>query len=159
MDVSVSRTVVTTMRSGRRLTRCDAARLRLVPGLLVERGMLVQPRRSPRVECVLPVYWTRWKRKLTGEVRRVNAHGMFVRTPHEMPVGFMMEINLVMPWGEISCTAVPRFVGEGPDGRGIGIELHVMDLGDRDRWSSFYRRLLERSGRAPAPRIADPTTW
>lgn len=117
--------------------------------------MLIHPRRSPRVECAIPVHWTRWKQRLTGEIRRCNVHGMFILTPHDAPVGYMMELTIEMPWGPISCTAVPRFVGDGPDGRGIGLELHVMDSGDRDRWASFYRRTLaERSVRPASPLLA-----
>jgi hypothetical protein len=79
---------------------------------------------------------------MSGDVRRCNVHGLFIATPHEAPVGYMMDLNLVMPWGEIACTAVPRFVGDCRDGRGMGIEFHVMDRGDRDRWTSYYRRIV-----------------
>ena len=47
-----------------------------------------------------------------------------------------------MPWGPISCTAVPRFVGAGPDGLGIGVELHVMERADRLLWNAHYRKAL-----------------
>jgi len=80
---------------------------------------------------------------MTGEVRRCNAHGMFIETPHEAPVGYVMDLTIVMPWGEITCTAVPRFVGDAPDGRGMGVELHVMGRGDREMWNAYYRRALE----------------
>jgi hypothetical protein len=104
--------------------------------------MPINPRRSPRVECAMPVYWSRWRNQLSGEVRRCNVHGMFITTPHDADVGFLMDLTIVMPWGAISCTAVPRFVGLTPEGRGLGVELHVMDRGDRALWSAHYRRAL-----------------
>lgn len=104
--------------------------------------MVFNPRRSPRVECVLPVYWSRWKVRQEGETRRCNVHGVFIHTPHDAPIGFMMDLVIVMPWGELTCTAVPRFAGVTPHGRGLGIEFHVMDRGDRDRWTAHYRRVL-----------------
>lgn len=79
---------------------------------------------------------------MSGDVRRCNFHGMFIKTPHDAPVGYMMELNLIMPWGEIACTAVPRFVGDCRDGHGMGVELHVMDRGDREMWNQYYRRVL-----------------
>jgi hypothetical protein len=66
---------------------------------------------------------------------------MFIATEHEVDVGFLMDLTIVMPWGPISCTAVPRYVGESPNGPGIGVELHVMDRGDRELWNQHYRRL------------------
>jgi hypothetical protein len=72
---------------------------------------------------------------------------MFIRTPHEADVGFMMEINLVLPDRVIACTAVPRFVGSSPQGQGIGFEFHVMDPGDRSAWYAFYRNVLNELGR------------
>ena len=100
------------------------------------------PRRSPRVECALPVYWSRFRSSMSGEVVRCNVHGMFIHTQHHADVGYLLDLTIVMPWGPISCTAVPKFVGETPDGHGIGVELHVMDRGDRAMWHLHYRRLL-----------------
>ncbi len=89
----------------------------------------------------MPVYWTKRRTKLTGEVKQCNVHGMFIVTPHDAQVGYMMDLTIVTPWGPISCTAVPRFVGETPHGQGIGVELHVMDSGDREMWHKHYRRV------------------
>lgn len=96
----------------------------------------------------MSAYWTRWRARREGTVRRFNAHGMFIETPHDADVGFMMDLNIVFPTRVITCTAVPRFVGESPDGHGIGIELHVMEPGDRSAWFSFYRGVLQDLGRA-----------
>jgi hypothetical protein len=98
------------------------------------------PRRSPRVTCSLPVRWTRWRQQLTGEVRQCNVHGMFIVTDHDAPLGFMMDLTIELPTGPISCTAIPKFCGEAANGKGIGVELHVMDSGDRDMWHTYYRR-------------------
>lgn len=125
----------------------------MVLGLLHCSGMAIHPRRSPRIECALPVHWTRWKTRLSGDARRCNAHGLFVATPHDAQVGYMMDLTIVMPWGELSCTAVPRFIGESPDGRGIGIEFHVMDRGDREMWHAYYRRATAAHGVRVAPSI------
>jgi hypothetical protein len=90
----------------------------------------------------MPVRWTRRRRPVTGEVKLCNMHGMFIETPVEVEVGFLLDLTIEMPWGPMSCTAVPRFVGETPNGRGIGVELHVMDRGDRELWNAHYRRVL-----------------
>jgi hypothetical protein len=97
----------------------------------------------------MPVYWSRWKKRVSGDVRRFNVHGMFINTEHDAQLGFvLLDMTIVMPWGAIACTAVPRFVGESPDGRGIGVEFHVMDKGDRELWTTHYRRALaEHQGR------------
>jgi hypothetical protein len=110
--------------------------------------MLVTPRRSPRIECDAGAYWIRWRTRFEGQVRRCNAHGMFISTPHDANVGFMMDLNIVLPARVISCTAIPRFVGDSPDGHGIGIELHVVDPSDRAYWHAFYRETLESQGRS-----------
>jgi hypothetical protein len=66
---------------------------------------------------------------------------MFIATEHHVDVGFLLDLTIVMPWGAISCTAVPRFVGDTDHGHGVGVELHVMDRGDRAMWNAHYRRL------------------
>ncbi len=109
--------------------------------------MLVTPRRSPRITCDAPVYWTRWRTRFAGQITRCNAHGMWIRTPHDADVGFLLDLGIVLPHRTISCTAVPRFVGDGPDGHGVGIELHVLDPGDRAAWHAWYRNCLEEAGR------------
>lgn len=109
---------------------------------------MVTPRRSPRIECETHAYWNRWRDRQEGRTARINAHGMFVCTPHELPVGYMMELNIVIGARVINCTAVPRFVGQSPDGHGIGFEFHVMAPGDREAWLQFYRDVLAQKGRA-----------
>ena len=52
--------------------------------------MLVTPRRSPRVECETPAYWTRWKTRHEGVISRCNAHGLFINTSLELDVGFRL---------------------------------------------------------------------
>lgn len=100
------------------------------------------PRRSPRVACAMPARWTRRRQELSGEVKRCNLHGMFIETGAEVELGFMIDLTIEMPWGPMSCTAVPRYVGVNENLRGIGVELHVMDRGDRELWAAHYRRVL-----------------
>lgn len=95
----------------------------------------------------MPVHWAKRQTRLSGEVRRCNVHGMFIVTAHDASLGFLMDLMIEAPWGQVSCTAVPRFVGETPQGRGIGVELHVMDSGDRELWNAHHRRLSGRSVR------------
>lgn len=96
----------------------------------------------------MPVHWTRRRRPVKGEVKLCNMHGMFIETPAEAELGFIIDMTIEMPWGPMSCTAVPRFIGETENGRGIGVELHVMDRGDRELWNAYYRRVLaEHPGR------------
>jgi hypothetical protein len=90
----------------------------------------------------MPVYWSRWRTPMSGEARLCNVHGLFIATSADADLGFLMDVTIVMPTGPIQCTAVPRFVGDSPNGRGIGLELHVMDPGDRAKWNAFYRRTL-----------------
>ncbi len=101
-------------------------------------------RRSMRVETALPVHWIRRRRmRLAGEVKLCNLHGMFIETPHEVEVNYVMDLAISMPWGAMSCIVVPKFCGPFADVHGVGVELRVMDLGDRELWASHYRRLLE----------------
>jgi len=67
---------------------------------------------------------------------------MFIATYAEADIGYLIELRIDMPYGAVSCTAVPRFVGDTPHGHGIGVELHVMDRGDRELWNVYYRRQL-----------------
>lgn len=101
-------------------------------------------RRSLRVETALPVHWVRRRRmRLAGEVKLCNLHGMFIETPHEVEVNYVMDLAISMPWGAMSCIVVPKFCGPFADVHGVGVELRVMDLGDRELWAGHYRRLLE----------------
>ena len=104
--------------------------------------MATYPRRSPRVACAMPATWTRRRRPVVGEIKLCNLHGMFIATPVEAEVGFLIDLTVEMPWGPMSCTGVSRFVGETAIGHGIGVELHVMDRGDRELWNAHYRRTL-----------------
>jgi hypothetical protein len=110
--------------------------------------MATAPRRSQRIVCAIPVRWTRRRKAMSGAVRNCSLHGMFIETSADAEVGFLLDLTLDMPWGPISCTAVPRFVGETRNGRGIGVELHVMDRGDRELWNAHYRRVLAGRGAA-----------
>jgi hypothetical protein len=105
------------------------------------------PRRSPRVTCTLPAHWKRHRQRITGDVLVCNEHGMFIQTEHEADIGYLIDVTVEMPSGPISFTAVPRYVGDAGDGRGhgIGVEVHVMEYGDRARWSAHYRRQLARA--------------
>jgi len=116
--------------------------------------MSTPPRRSPRVACALPVHWRRYRTQLTGEVRCCNVHGMFIATDHDVPLGYLIDLTIELPTGPISATAIPRYVGDKPDGHGIGVELHVMDSSDRELWSSFYRQAcgLDQTARRSARR-------
>lgn len=100
----------------------------------------------------MPVHWAKRRTRLSGEVRRCNVHGMFIVTEHDASVGYLMDLTIETPWGPISCTAVPKFVGETPQGRGIGVELHVMASGDREMWNAYYRRVSGRGMRDVAER-------
>jgi len=37
-----------------------------------------------------------------------------------------MDLTIELPTGPISATAIPRYVGDKPNGHVIGVELHVM---------------------------------
>jgi hypothetical protein len=104
-------------------------------------------RRSLRVECVMPVTWVRRRHQnQVGQVTRCNLHGMFIESPHHVDLNYVVDLTIAMPWGPMSCIVVPRFCGDSLEGRGLGVELHVMDAGDRELWNHHYRRILERRG-------------
>jgi hypothetical protein len=104
----------------------------------------------------MPVSWTRWKSVMAGEVRNWNAHGMFVKTQHDAPIGFMLQLTIDAPWGPVQCTAVPRFNGSGSGGRGIGMEIHVMDRRDREMWHGHYHQVLSIAMKVPPEARATP---
>lgn len=95
----------------------------------------------------MPAYWTRWRNRVEGRIRCINAHGMFVCTPHDLPIGFMIDLNILIGSRVVNTTAVPRFVGNSPAGHGIGFELHVMEPGGQERWLAVYRDALASKGR------------
>ncbi len=130
------------LRASRAVRSTDVAGLRVAPNVLRSAGMFGSARRSQRVGCAMPVYWSRRRTPMSGQAIHCNAHGLFIATLYDADVGFVLDFTIVLPTGAISATGIARFVGFTPAGRGLGIELHVMDTGDRQCWHTHYVRTL-----------------
>jgi len=78
-----------------------------------------------------------------GHIKLCNLHGMFIETAHHVELNYIVDLTIAMPWGPMACIVVPRFCGDSLDGHGLGVELRVMDGGDRELWNSHYRRILD----------------
>lgn len=101
-------------------------------------------RRSLRVDCSLPVRWVfRRHQPRAGHVTLCNLHGMFIATSFEVDVNYILDVTIQMPWGPLSAIVVPKFCGHGLEGHGLGVELRVIDPGDRELWNHHYRRILD----------------
>jgi hypothetical protein len=102
-------------------------------------------RRSARIKTTLPVRWVRYLRPIDGEVTDINMHGLFIRTPAEVNVGELMQLQVQLPDGALTLFAVSRFVGVTRKGRGIGVEIYVIDPIDHHRWLQHYDVTLARA--------------
>jgi hypothetical protein len=103
--------------------------------------MSEERRLSPRVPCDLPVDWRRGLRTLRCRARDLNVNGLFVATEVPVPVGYAMDLCVHFPTGPLEILGVARYVGRTRHGHGIGVQVHVIDKKDSERWLVYYRSL------------------
>jgi len=109
-----------------------------------------QRRRSDRINVALPVRWIRGKRVVELTANDMNLHGMFLRTDEETMPGALMKLEVELPGGTIALFGTARFVGTTMNGRGIGVEIYLLEDSARATWVACYRAELQRSMRRAA---------
>jgi hypothetical protein len=103
--------------------------------------MSAERRLSPRVPCDLLVEWRRGVRTLKCRARDLNVNGLFLATEVPVDVGYAMDLCVHFPTGVLDILGVARFVGLTRHGHGIGVQVHVIDKKDSERWLVYYRSL------------------
>ncbi len=116
--------------------------------------MSLERRRSLRLPVDLPVQWLRRGKQLPLRAHDINSDGLFLLTPYEVPHNYLMDLEVALPTGKITFTAVARFCGPSTWGLGIGVEIHVISPTDRYAWLRFYRTRQERAMRALPASVA-----
>lgn len=104
--------------------------------------MSADRRRTPRLQCDLPVQWKRGWRDVLARACDMNADGIFIRTDETVELNHMVDVTVTLPTGKVTFMGVARFVGATRHGRGIGVSIHVISKEDRERWSAFYQSKL-----------------
>src|SRR5207245_11583210 len=93
-------------------------------------------RRSERIPGSLPVRWIRKSGIIETTAADINLHGMFVRSaPGRIKPGEMLQLQVVLPDGNLDVFVVARFVGQTESGAGVGVEIFVMDELAQTGWS------------------------
>jgi hypothetical protein len=114
----------------------------------------IEKRRSARVAASLPVRWLKAGAAVELEATDINSNGLFLRTDIVPNERALMQLEVVLPGRKIRFFGVARFVGVADSGRGIGVEIHLIDEQDRTIWQQLYRALLLRASKAPSPGTA-----
>lgn len=77
-------------------------------------------------------------------VQVINEHGMYVRPTLALQPGARLEMTVDLVDGPLRATVVVRTAGDSVEGYGVGVELHEISGGDRNRWRRNYAMELSR---------------
>lgn len=96
--------------------------------------------------------WSRGGRELECAAVDINAHGMFLRTDQIVEPESLMHLRVRLPDRVVEMFVTARFVGSTVSGRGIGVEIFLIDDVSQCHWMTFYeqRRNEHASGRKSA---------
>jgi hypothetical protein len=106
-------------------------------------------RRSPRYNVKLNCTWTTSSATTHLIGTGANAHGFFLRTERDIPLGELMKIDVVLPDGPQRFIVSARFIGTSAEGRGVGVEIFVANEAARRSWARFLQSLSQSKRRAP----------
>jgi hypothetical protein len=106
-------------------------------------------RRTSRVDTVegVSVYWRSGGRDDVSTVGDLSFGGLFIKTRTPRPVGAPVEVDFLVPEGQIRAEAVVRHLE--PDS-GLGLRFTAMPEGDRPRLGMLITRLRHCSRSAAA---------
>jgi Tfp pilus assembly protein PilZ len=93
--------------------------------------------------------WVAWhdgNQQNVSRVRDLNRGGLFIATPHELPLGAVVTILLSVPEGEIRTRAVVR---NATPKEGVGVEFTNMGPPDVARLDKLIARLMPASAGTP----------
>ena len=99
-------------------------------------------RRTERISVDLSVTWTRGGRTIACRANDVNAHGLFIVTDEVVEHGALMHVAVELPEHTIDAYVTARFVGRTHSGRGVGVEIFLIDDVSQARWIAYYEGLL-----------------
>ena len=99
-------------------------------------------RRSERIATDLKVRWIRRSQVVELAAIDMNQHGMFLACEEQVNTGQLLQIEVLVPGEPLTMFVVVRFVGETHSGKGMGVELYLMDDKYRAQWAAFYRSEL-----------------
>ena len=95
-------------------------------------------RRSERITVELSVVWLRGERSVLCAATDMNIHGFFLSTDEDIQPGSLMHLHVALPERNITLFGTARFVGNTLGGRGIGVEVFIIDEESRAAWLSYY---------------------
>ncbi|MCU1278510.1 MAG: PilZ domain [bacterium] len=105
-------------------------------------------RRTERLPLELSVTWNRAGREIPCTAVDVSAHGLFLRTDEIVEPESLMHLRVRLPRHVVEMFVTARFVGPTVRGRGIGVEMFLIDDVSNCRWVSFYEHLCAEQARS-----------
>jgi len=91
------------------------------------------------------VYWHSAGRNDVSRVRNISAGGLFLETDARLAVGMKMNLNFLVPEGQIRADAIVRRAG--PQG-GLGMKFTELRADDRKHLEALLRRSRELAHKA-----------
>jgi CheY-like chemotaxis protein len=113
-------------------------------------------RSSGRIPVALPVRWHSPDGDLTMlQTENISTGGMLLRSACCIPTDRRIELLIALPGRntELRAVAQARFVGPGPSGFAIGVEIIEMAEADRADWHSWCLRLPDVSASESEERV------
>lgn len=107
-------------------------------------------RRSLRLPEELSARWHRGHRVIPVQVLDASLHGFLLGTDEPFDVGYVMELEILLPEGPASVLVTSRYVGRTRYGPGIGTSILVATPEDVARWVAHYQGLAARARRLRA---------
>ena len=93
----------------------------------------------------LPVRWIRKGDDIDCEAWDISVDGMFLRTNEDVQVGELLQLAITLHNRcRLRMFVAAAFIGETTSGRGIGVEIHIMDDMERLVWEDYHRSLAVR---------------
>jgi len=111
-------------------------------------------RRSPRYNVKINCTWSTSSATTHLIGTGANAHGLFLCTERDVPLGELMKVDIVLPDGPQRFIVAARFIGTSSEGRGVGVEIFVANEPARRAWARFLQSLSQKTRRAPDLSVA-----
>lgn len=105
-------------------------------------------RRSERLPTELNVTWSRAGRRIPATVADISAHGMLLVTDEVVERDSLLQLAVQLPDRVLEMFVCARFVGATASGRGIGVEIFLIDDVGQRQWLAFYERRCIEQARA-----------
>ncbi len=93
---------------------------------------------------------------MPAQLLDASLHGFLLATEERIDVGYVMDIDLVLPEGSVSFLVTARYVGPTRYGPGVGVSILVATPVELQRWVAHYHALVARARRIPAGELTCP---